>query len=76
MAERIYDLLGLNRAAGLGRRLAEVEVKQDDKHPESFLIISADDVVEALSLAYALSVLAGEILHLKDVSFRAARTLP
>lgn len=72
MVETICNLLDLNRNAGLGRRLAEVEIKQDSQNPNLY-ILSKDDVVEASTLAYALSVLAKEILHLENVHFREMR---
>jgi hypothetical protein len=73
MAEKICNLLKLDIKAGLGRRLAKIEVKQDAKDSKLFYIFPKDDVVEALMLAHALSVRAQEILL--DVHFRPARIL-
>ncbi len=75
MVENICNLLDLDLKAGLGRRLAEVEIKQDPQNPNLFYILSKN-VVEAFTLAYALSVQAKEILHLENVCFRAERISP
>jgi hypothetical protein len=74
MTERICDLLNLSISAGLGRRLAAAEIKQDATESNLFHIRSNDSVVEASTLARALSVLAEEVLHLEGVHFRAVRT--
>lgn len=74
MVESICNLLGLNLAAGLGRRLAEAEIKQDAQNPNLFYILPKDNVVEGTALAHALSVRAREVLHL-PICFSPIRTL-
>ncbi|GIK43236.1 MAG: hypothetical protein BroJett011_70690 [Chloroflexota bacterium] len=74
MVEQICNLLNLNVNAGLGRRLAEVEIKQDIKNSNLFYILPKQDVVEATSLAHALSIQV-EKLHLEDMRFKPVRIL-
>jgi hypothetical protein len=73
MIETICDLLDLNIEAGLGRRLAEAEIKQDPQNPQLFYILSKNDVVETATLAHALSTLAREVRHLQ-LCFSPVRT--
>ncbi len=75
MVERICNLLDLSLKAGLGRRLAEADLRQDARDPNLFYILYKDDGVEATSLAYALSVLAGENSHFNHLRFKALRAL-
>ncbi len=74
MAESICNLLNLDLAAGLGRRLAQIKIMQDSQNPNLFYIFSTDDVVEAAALAHALSVRANKVLHV-PVSFTSIRTI-
>lgn len=74
MTEQICNLLNLNLTAGLGRRLAETEIRQDSQNPNLFYIFPTTDVVEAATLANALSVRANAVLH-KKVRFTAIRTV-
>lgn len=74
MTERICKLLDLDLSAGLGRRLAETEIRQDPQNSNHFYIFPKDDVVEAATLAHALSVRATEVLRMK-VHFTAIRTV-
>ncbi|MBE7551038.1 MAG: hypothetical protein HS126_08185 [Anaerolineales bacterium] len=74
MAETICKLLNLDINAGLGRRLAEVEVKQDIKNSNLFYILPKQDVVEATALAHALSIQV-EKLHLENIRFEPVRLL-
>ncbi len=73
IAEKICVLLKLNIKAGLGLRLAEAEVKQDATDPNLFYIRSKD-IVDALGLANALSILAEKIMHL-NIRFRSVPIL-
>lgn len=72
MLEKICDLLNLSIEAGLGRRLAQAQVKQDAQNPNLY-IISQENVAETLMLAYALSVRAKEFVQTANLSFQANR---
>lgn len=74
MAEKFCNLLNLDINAGLGRRLAEAEIKPDAENTDLYYILSRENVVEAAALADALSVRA-EKLHLRNVRFKPVRTL-
>lgn len=74
MTEQICNLLNLDLTAGLGRRLAQQKITQDSLNPNLFYIIPTTDVVEAATLAYALSVRANTVLQ-KKVHFTAIRTV-
>jgi hypothetical protein len=61
----VCNLLDLNLTAGLGRRLADADIKQDVQNSNLFYIFPKDDVVEAATLAHALSIQAKEVRHLQ-----------
>jgi len=70
VAKKICDLLKLNITAGLGWRLAQLDIRPDAKRSDLFFLISNDDI-EASTLAYALSVRA-EALQLRNLNFSVA----
>ncbi len=69
----ICNRLNLNIKAGLGRRLAEAEIKLDANNPYLFYIRVKGNAVEALRLAKALSIRAEKVLLIKDMRFEAVR---
>lgn len=73
MAENLCSLLGLNTTAGLGRRLIEAEVRQDTKNANLYYIRSKQHYIDAMTLAYALSLLA-KTFKKEDLHFRAERS--
>lgn len=72
MLEKICNLLNLSVEAGLGRQLAQAQVKQDAQNPNHYVIFK-DNAAETLMLAYALSLQAKEVVHATNISFQAIR---
>ncbi|HMQ53405.1 MAG TPA: hypothetical protein PKE64_28095 [Anaerolineae bacterium] len=73
MAEKLCALLGLNTVAGLGRRLLEAEIRQDSKNANLYYLRSKQHGTEAMTLAYALSLLAKTYQH-HPIFFRPERS--
>jgi hypothetical protein len=69
LTQEVCTRLDFNPSAGLGRRLAEAMLQQDIENPELFYIYM-EDVTQTFTLAYALTILAKDILQLKGLHFK------